>query len=62
MSEFAIFGEPKTLTELYPQWPVRDQRDTDAVIEVIRSGQWGGIPQRVIFDVINGFIISIVLQ
>jgi len=44
MSELAILGGPKTRSEPYPQWPVWDQRDLDAVTEVIRSGQWGGYP------------------
>jgi L-glutamine:2-deoxy-scyllo-inosose/3-amino-2,3-dideoxy-scyllo-inosose aminotransferase len=44
MSELAILGGPKTRTEPYPQWPIWDQRDLDAVTEVIRSGQWGGYP------------------
>lgn len=44
MSELAIFGGPKTRTEPYPEWPVWDQRDIDAVTEVIKSGRWGGYP------------------
>ena len=44
MSELAILGGPKTRTEEYPGWPVFDQREVDAVAEVIRSGQWGGYP------------------
>jgi dTDP-4-amino-4,6-dideoxygalactose transaminase len=44
MSELAILGGPQTRTEPYPQWPVWDQRDIDAVTEVIKSGQWGGYP------------------
>jgi dTDP-4-amino-4,6-dideoxygalactose transaminase len=44
MSELAILGGPQTRTEPYPQWPVWDQRDLDAVDHVIRSGQWGGYP------------------
>ena len=44
MSELAILGGPKTRTEAYPQWPVWDQRDIDAVTEVIKSGRWGGYP------------------
>ena len=44
MSELAIFGGPKTRTEAYPAWPVWDQRDIDAVTEVIKSGRWGGYP------------------
>jgi L-glutamine:2-deoxy-scyllo-inosose/3-amino-2,3-dideoxy-scyllo-inosose aminotransferase len=37
-------GGPKTRTEPYPAWPVWDQRDLDAVTEVIKSGRWGGYP------------------
>ena len=44
MSELAILGGPKTRTEAYPAWPVWDQRDIDAVTEVIKSGRWGGYP------------------
>lgn len=44
MSELAILGGPKTRTEPYPEWPIWDQRDIDAVTEVIRSGRWGGYP------------------
>jgi dTDP-4-amino-4,6-dideoxygalactose transaminase len=44
MSELAILGGPKTRTEEYPDWPVFDQREVDAVTDVIRSGQWGGYP------------------
>ena len=44
MSELAILSGPKTRTEPYPAWPVWDQRDIDAVTEVIKSGRWGGYP------------------
>ena len=44
MSELAILGGPKTRTEPYPKWPVWDQRDVDAVVEVVKSGHWGGYP------------------
>ena len=44
MSELAILGGPKTRTEPYPAWPVWDQRDLDAVTEVVKSGRWGGYP------------------
>jgi L-glutamine:2-deoxy-scyllo-inosose/3-amino-2,3-dideoxy-scyllo-inosose aminotransferase len=44
MSQLAILGGPKTRTEPYPKWPVWDQRDIDAVTEVIKSGRWGGFP------------------
>lgn len=44
MSELAILGGKKTRAESYPAWPVWDQRDIDAVTEVIKSGRWGGYP------------------
>ena len=44
MSKLAILGGPKTRPEPYPEWPVWDQRDIDAVTEVIKSGRWGGFP------------------
>ena len=44
MSELALFGGPKSRTEAYPEWPVWDERDVQAVAEVVRSGRWGGFP------------------
>ena len=44
MSQLAILGGPKTRTEPYPDWPVWDQRDIDAVTGVVKSGHWGGYP------------------
>lgn len=44
MSELAILGGPKIRTEPYPGWPVWDQRDIDIVVEVVKSGRWGGFP------------------
>ena len=44
MSQLAILGGSKTRIEPYPEWPVWDQRDIDAVTDVIKSGRWGGFP------------------
>ena len=44
MSELAILGGPKTRSKPYPAWPVWDQRDIEAVTEVVKSGRWGGYP------------------
>jgi dTDP-4-amino-4,6-dideoxygalactose transaminase len=44
MSELAILGGPPTRTTPYPEWPVHDERDIDAVTRVVKSGQWGGYP------------------
>ncbi len=44
MANLAINGGTRTRTQPYPAWPVFDQRDRDAVLEVIDSGRWGGHP------------------
>jgi len=44
MSQLAILGGPKTRTEAYPDWPVWDERDLQAVTDVVKSGRWGGYP------------------
>ncbi len=44
MSDLAIFGGQPERTEPYPEWPVHDERDIEAVTSVIKSGQWGGYP------------------
>jgi dTDP-4-amino-4,6-dideoxygalactose transaminase len=44
MSELAILGGTPVRTEPYPDWPVFDERDVQAVSDVVRSGQWGGHP------------------
>ncbi len=44
MSELAILGGKPTRTTPYPEWPVHDERDIEAVTRVVKSGQWGGYP------------------
>jgi len=44
MSELAIRGGKPLRTEPYPEWPVFDERDIQAVTDVIKSGRWGGYP------------------
>src|SRR5512143_2159551 len=44
MAQLAINGGARTRTQPYPAWPVFDQRDRDAVLEVVDSGRWGGHP------------------
>ena len=44
MGKLALLGgEP--LNPQVPVWPVRDERDEQAVVEVIRSGVYGGFPE-----------------
>ncbi len=44
MTELALFGGAKTREAAYPAWPPHDERDIEAVTEVVRSGNWGGFP------------------
>ena len=44
MSKLAILGGEPVRTEPYPQWPVFDERDVEAVTAVVKSGNWGGFP------------------
>lgn len=44
MSKLAIHGGSLTRTQPYPDWPVFDERDFEAVNNVIKSGRWGGHP------------------
>ncbi len=44
MSELALLGGEKARTSPYPEWPVYDEREIEAVTHVIRSGRWGGFP------------------
>lgn len=43
-STLAILGGEKQIQTPYPTWPVHDEREVEAVAEVVRSGQWGGFP------------------
>src|ERR1044072_5988346 len=44
MADLAILGGAKTRQTKYPEWPVYDERDIEAVTRVGRSGNWGGFP------------------
>jgi dTDP-4-amino-4,6-dideoxygalactose transaminase len=45
MAELAIRGGTPVRPQGYPAWPVWDEAETQAVTDVIRSGQWGGFPE-----------------
>jgi dTDP-4-amino-4,6-dideoxygalactose transaminase len=44
MSDLAALGGTPIRKEPYPEWPVFDERDIQAVTDVIKSGRWGGYP------------------
>jgi dTDP-4-amino-4,6-dideoxygalactose transaminase len=45
MSELAIAGGMPVRTTPYPAWPHGDEREIEAVTDVVRSGDWGGFPE-----------------
>jgi dTDP-4-amino-4,6-dideoxygalactose transaminase len=46
MSErLAINGGAPVRSTPYPAWPQHDEREIQAVTDVIRSGEWGGFPE-----------------
>jgi len=40
INKLAVNGGPKTVTRDFP-WPIFDETDVNAIIDVVRSGQWG---------------------
>jgi dTDP-4-amino-4,6-dideoxygalactose transaminase len=45
MKELAINGAAPVRSNAYPAWPSGDDREIEAVTDVIRSGDWGGFPE-----------------
>jgi dTDP-4-amino-4,6-dideoxygalactose transaminase len=45
MPELAMNGGTPVRATSYPSWPVRDDRDVEAVTTVVKSGNWGGFPE-----------------
>jgi len=44
LAQLAINGGDPIRTDPFPSWPIWDQRELDQVTDVIKSGNWGGIP------------------
>jgi dTDP-4-amino-4,6-dideoxygalactose transaminase len=45
MAKLAVRGGPAVRPQGYPEWPVHDERDVEAVATAVRSGRWGGFPE-----------------
>jgi L-glutamine:scyllo-inosose aminotransferase len=45
MKELAISGGTPVRSSAYPAWPKGDDREIEAVTDVIRNGEWGGFPE-----------------
>src|SRR5215470_18788950 len=39
--EAALLGGKPVRTEPFPSWPVADEREDNALVEVVRSRKWG---------------------
>jgi len=44
MSQLALAGGVPVRTKPFPRWPQFDEREREAVIKVLESGNWGGYP------------------
>jgi dTDP-4-amino-4,6-dideoxygalactose transaminase len=45
MAELAMNGGTPVRATPYPVWPVWDERDVEAVTNVVKSANWGGFPE-----------------
>jgi dTDP-4-amino-4,6-dideoxygalactose transaminase len=45
VKELAINGGAPVRSSAYPAWPSGDDREVEAVTDVLRSGDWGGFPE-----------------
>jgi dTDP-4-amino-4,6-dideoxygalactose transaminase len=45
MNELALNGGTPVRSNAYPSWPNGDDREIEAVTDVIKSGDWGGYPE-----------------
>jgi len=45
MATLAINGGTPVRSDPYPAWPAVGDEDVEAVVEVVRSGEWGGFPE-----------------
>lgn len=45
MAELAVRGGARVRPQGYPEWPVHDERDAEAVAMAVRGGRWGGFPE-----------------
>ena len=45
MATLAINGGTPVRSDPYPTWPAVGDEDVEAVVEVVRSGDWGGFPE-----------------
>ncbi len=45
MPELAINGGSPVRTTPYPAWPAPDEEYVEAVVQVVRGGEWGGFPE-----------------
>ncbi len=48
MAHLALCGGEKTRREPFHRWPVWGEEERRAVLDVLESGQWGGVEQRLV--------------
>ena len=40
MSQLALFGGPKAVQKPFPSWPIWNEDDKTALLDVLESGKW----------------------
>ena len=55
VSELALLGGPPVRSHPFPDWPIVEDRDVEAVAEVIRSGHWGRLGATQVRDFEQAF-------
>ncbi len=48
MAELALMGGRKVREKPFPAWPVFGEAERAAVLDVLESGKWGGVEQRLV--------------
>lgn len=48
MAELAVMGGAKVREKPFPAWPVFGEAERAAVLDVLESGKWGGVEQRLV--------------
>ena len=55
MSDLALLGGQPVRSEPFPEWPIVEEDDVQAVAEVVRSGRWGRLGASQVHDFEQAF-------
>lgn len=55
MEKLAIDGGRPVRTQPFPAWPIFDEKEEQMILEVVRSGHWGGSNRNILPELENTF-------